>query len=460
MGSPPTARDHRLVGSRSGLRSRVGVAMVASCVAACAGGWATAGPGAGDAGREPSIGMSSVPHPVASADPGADASMDALVEADAPVEALAPDAPVEDSSHYPFRPFLDAADANVAGRFRTRLEKAGGIRRAIDCVCTCPRGAVENLVARNFLVERADSTYPALLDALRRAGEAPRSDDASACRVELEATVRDGVCFGYSIGRTWPVLDAHPLAVERRGRAQRALVKAIEGSGPRARLAMDVLLRAGNPADGVCTGGEDAIRTATPVLVKWLGTPRSPARISVFAKGAELAWQDALRALSFGGADRAIAEKPVTAFLADDATMPLAVVALARMGVDVTSEVPRLARILDGITADTLVPSSSLSDELTRLEDTLDALQAMGTPARAALPNVAALMLRTEVPGCRTLGARRYVELVRAIATPADARLAVVSLTPLLPCPGSGASVARALSELGATPLPSAPRDP
>ena len=302
---------------------------------------------------------------------------------------------------YPFGPWTDPDDAAAAATFRHRLEQAGGIARAIRRVCThSMESGIEDAVASNFLVERATETYPALLDAMVKEEKAQDSDANASCRGNLEGTARFGVCYGHIGDGGGSEADAHPLAVARRAGAHRALANAIAGGGPRAQTAMDVLLEAGNWASGSCAGLADAVRTATPVLVKWLGVPKPPGRIPGGVHEAEAKWDQALRALSFGGADRAIAETPVSAFLADDATAPLAALALARMGADVAAEAPHLARILDGIVLDdrTRGPKHS-QQQLTLLDDTVDALAAIGKPARATLPNIAAFIGRVEMPG-------------------------------------------------------------
>jgi hypothetical protein len=359
---------------------------------------------------------------------------------------------------YPFGRWRDPEVAKVAGQFRHRLEQKGGIALAIRRVCASDfmSPGVEAQVASNFLVERATEAYPALLDAMIKEDKAPNSDAVASCRGNLEATVRFGVCNGYTSMLGGLQSDAHPLAVARRAGARQALAKGIASGGPRAQTAMDVLLEAGNWANGRCRGLADAVQTATPVLVKWLGAPKPPPRIPGGVHSAEEKWDQALRALSFGGADRAVAEKPVRAFLADDATAPLAALALARMGVDVAAEALRMAEILDGIVLDGHGQSPKRSQQqLTLLGDVVDALVAIGRPARAALPHIAAFVARVEMPGCHTLGADRYIHLVQAIATEADANQSAAALAPLLMCQGPTEPIVRELIGLG---LPA--RDP
>ena len=357
----------------------------------------------------------------------------------------------EQPSWYPFGPWRDPHDAKVAASFRRSLERNGGVARAIRRVCASDfvSQSLETEVAANFLVERAPETYPALLDAMIKEDKAPSSDARAECLGSLEGTARFGVCYGYT-SPGGPQMDAHPSAVARRAGAGRALAKAIADGGPRARTAMDVLLEAGNWANGHCPGLGEAVRAATPVLVNWLGVPKPSLEIPGSVHQAEEKWDQALRALSFGGADRAVAEEPVRAFLAADATAPLATVALARMGADVAAETTHLARILDGIVLDAPGQTPRQSQRrLTLLGDTVDALAAIGKPARAALPNVAAFVARVEMPGCHSLGAARYIHLVQAIATEADADNAAAALAPLLGCQGPREPVVRALAELG-----------
>ena len=205
---------------------------------------------------------------------------------------------------YPFGPWTDPDDAKVAAKVRDRLEQAGGIARAIRRVCThSMSSSVEDAVASNFLVERATETYPALLDAMIKEEKAPNSEASAYCQGNLEGTARFGVCYGHIGDGGGSEADAHPLAVARRAGTHQALAKAIAGGGPRADTAMDLLLEAGNWANGRCPGLENAVRIATPVLVKWLGVPKPPSRIPGGVHSAEAKWDQALRALSFGGAD-------------------------------------------------------------------------------------------------------------------------------------------------------------
>jgi hypothetical protein len=88
-------------------------------------------------------------------------------------------------------------------------------------------------------------------------------------------------------------------------------------------------------------------------------------------------------------------------------------------------------------------------DDLKQLIYTLDALRVIGKPARSALPNLAAFILRAEMPSCLTMGARQYVRVVRAIATAADVDMAVTCVAPLLRCAGPAAPVVDLLTEFG-----------
>lgn len=206
-----------------------------------------------------------------------EATVDSMIDAPAAEDASAdvPSPTLSSASSsaswpYPFGPLTEPSEEITRVKFRKQLERAGGIPAAIDCVCTCKdhERYLEDLVATNFLLERADATYPAMLDAMRRldgvvrkAEEAPAkaslepqkdldtetpAEKALRCRGAIEGTLQAGACLGYDVVPIGPTLDAHPLAVERRGHAQHALAKAIEGGGPRAELALDVLLEAGN----------------------------------------------------------------------------------------------------------------------------------------------------------------------------------------------------------------------
>ena len=257
--------------------------------------------------------------------------------------------------------------------------------------------------------------------------------------------MRTGICFGYEMGGSSEDLDALPLAVERRALSQRVLASLLAAGGPRAEVALDLLAE----DTGVCRGLPDAVRAATPTLVKLLGAPQPPVRIPVHPHSAKVAWDVAFRVLSFGGPDRTLAEKPVAAFLEHDASAPLAALAIARMGGDATAAVPRIARVIETIQ---VRPQA----QLTQLGDAVDALIAIGKPAHTALPSLATLLSRPDMPGCHSLGGRRYAELVRGIAAPADAAQAVAVLAPLARCDRERAltvterPVVELLGELGA----------
>jgi hypothetical protein len=357
----------------------------------------------------------------------------------------------EPAWEYPFGPWTEPADARMAARFERLLALPGGTARAIRQLCASDSASmgVKDRVATNFLLKHADQTLPLLLDMMARAERAPDWSLDSQCLGRAGDEVLQAICFGYDIGGSGPSYDAHPLAVERRARAQRVLVGALERGRRRGEMAMDVLLDAG--ASSVCPGLNDVMRSATPVLVKRLGLPPVASSIPGSPRGAVEAWERALRALSFGGVDPAIAEAAVSRFLSDDNTAPLATLTLARMGTDVSARVTQLARILDRIAADPSAPASIDSTHLNQLSDTLAALTAIGAPARTALPSVAAIVSRVEVPECRALGAARYVEAVRAISNRNDGHEAVACLAPLLQCSGS---VVRTVQQLGAAGEP------
>ena len=343
---------------------------------------------------------------------------------------------------YPFAPYEDAELAATAARVERRLAGTTGVRLAVRAVCgpTPPpprhRKAgsgdelhdyylqeVERRVAHNFLIASADQAFPLLLDASRSGDRNSASKSESTCRTEAFRLMRAGICFGYELqGTTWSDLDALPLAVERRALSQRVLASLLAAGGPRSDVALDLLAE----NTGVCTGLPEAIRAATPTLVKLLGAPNPPVRIPVRATDS---WDVAFRVLSFAGVDRALAEKPMAAFLEHDASAPLAALAIARMGGDATAALPRIARVIENV--DVQVRPQA---QLTQLGDAVDALVAIGKPARSALPSLAALLSHPDMPGCHSLGGLRFAQLVRAIATPADAAQAVAVLAPLIRC--------------------------
>lgn len=350
-------------------------------------------------------------------------------------------------------------DRAVAPRSGSRFEVHGGMARALQKVCASDiRGLKpEEEVAYEFLIEHAPDAYPALLDAMiREDRKAARTEAVVYCLANLEAAVRNGICFGYATdrGRELAESETDPLFAARRAVASRALAKAIAGGGLRGATAMGVLLQAGSSIGGLCPGLADAVRVATPALVKGLGVPSPRMQIPRDTFGAEETWDKALRAFSYGGADRALAEKPLRAFLAADATTPLAALALARMGADVSAETPHLARILDGSVYGRRQSPTESQRQLTLLADTVDALTALGKSAAAALPTLAAFLARVEMPGCHTLGPPRYVELVQAIATDATAAPAADALAPLLACDGPKERTIAAIVALGSAARP------
>lgn len=364
---------------------------------------------------------------------------------------------------YPFGPWADPEDARVATRFERALALPTGTARAIRqlCVSDPMSMTLEDRVASNYLLKHADRTLPLLLDMMARAERAPESWLESQCADRAEVEVLQAICFGYDIGGSGPTYDAHPLAVERRSRAQRALVAALKRGRRRGEMAMDVLLQAG--PQNLCPGSHDVMRAATPMLVERLGVPRVPATIPGSEYNAVDTWERALRALSYPGVDRTIAEARVIPFLNDDRTAPLAILALARMDADVSALVPQLARVLDQIAADADPAGSIDSARRTQLTDTLAALSVIGAPARAALPNLASIVSRVEAPKCLTLGAVRYVDVVRAVAGEADGREVVECLVPLLQCSGPSTPIVELLGrsdEHARAPLLTVLRDP
>jgi hypothetical protein len=342
---------------------------------------------------------------------------------------------------YPFGPFEEAADARRAARLERTYAGEGGTALALQQTCAGSNMSlhVPDLVARNFLIAHADRTYPRLLDRLARSGA---GDDEWECAPHIEGLMMAGACYGYEISGGDSELEAHPPALARRARARRALVRALDGGGRRGEAAIKILDEMGW---NICPGSQDAMRAATPNLVKWIGVPTPPLVIPTGYED-DPGWARALRVLTYEGVDRAVAEAPVRAFLAHDETVGLAALALARMGADATAALPRLRRLLDAVPPKkTLEPAP----EVRRMDAVLDALQAIGKPAAVSLPNLAALAAHIETPGCRTFGRDRFVGLVRAIVTPATAKTAIDILTPMLRCQGDNIIVAQALAELG-----------
>jgi hypothetical protein len=342
---------------------------------------------------------------------------------------------------YPFGPFTEAKDVKTAARLRRRLEEPGGLRRAFAQLCHDAGEQdiweVEDLVSRNFLIERFREAMPILIAAVRR-GDAPRSRQAAVdCAGRAFALLEAAACDGYDIGGTGPAFDAHPLAVGRRAAAQRAIVAALDGKGPRAAVALQVIFEMGRR--GACSGLHDTVRAATPALLKLLGAPETPVPWLYDLNAPDPPWETALRTLTFGGAPRSLAEQPLAAFLEHDTTAPLAALALAGMGVDLSATVPRLARIVAAAKLDDIA-------QLGQLRDALEALQAIGKPARPALPALAGITARDN---CHSVGDEPHIGAVQAIATPGDAAVAVAILSPFLRCEGNRRRVLRALRTFG-----------
>jgi hypothetical protein len=83
----------------------------------------------------------------------------------------------DDPLPYPFGPFEEAADARRAARLERTYAGEGGTALALQQTCAGSNMflRVPDLVARNFLIARADRTYPRLLDRLARS--AARDDE-------------------------------------------------------------------------------------------------------------------------------------------------------------------------------------------------------------------------------------------------------------------------------------------
>jgi hypothetical protein len=352
---------------------------------------------------------------------------------------------------FPFGPFKDPGEPERAAADWRRFDGDRGASLAMRAVCggDADHRWVDRIVAANSLIARADRAYPRLLDALARREDGGDESMDAQCAGDLEGIVRFGVCYGYDVLTAGPDVDTDPLAIERRAGTRRALVRAIAAGGRRGERALDVLLEAGIGEGSRCTGLPEAMHDATAALVARLGAPAPPLKIPRGAHSATARWERALRALATRGVDRAQAEAPVRALLRDDQTAPLAALALVRMGADATDAVPALARILAGNDRYRGWWRPDGEARLTQLSDTVTALSEIGPAARAALPDFATFLTEGGPAVCNTVGLRRYVDLVRAIATPADAQAAAAALAPLLRCEGPVTDVVAALAALG-----------
>jgi len=373
---------------------------------------------------------------------------------------------------YPFGPFTDPEAARVAARTEQRLAKPDGIAFAVELNCQNEWGGggweVDELVAREFLIRNFDRALPALLERMRREDADDASDHARLCGAGARYLIAEAVCFGYAIGGSGPALDAHPQAVAARSRVADAFVKALEGKRLPRNLLLDALLdaldsgRAGRAyslaSKDLCTGGRDVVYRATRPLLEVLGAPTKK-RLPPPAFVPETNRDKAFRLLSYGVANRWVAEAKVRPFLDQAETLPLAAVTLERMGADASSAVLRLDQMLDALEF-----SGNLADdaeEFDLLRDSFDLFMLLGPRANPALPALGRVAARYELPACHTFGTRNYVEVARATYVRGRAQNSVAVLEPLLRCP-QGDQIADALGEFGqaaVAPLRAALRD-
>lgn len=391
------------------------------------------------------------------------------------VAALALSAAVQGMpDEYPFGPFEDAESAAIAERTERRLTKPDGIDVAVELTCdTDFDGAsydVDKLVASEFLIQHFEKALPALLERVRRGDADDSTDHARLCSSGARGLIDAAICFGYSVGGSGPALDAHPHAVAARARAARTFVKALEARHLRADLLLDVMLEArtsGRAARAnsleftdLCTGGNDLIFQATRPLLGLLGAPSKKSGLPPDFYAPATNRDKAFRLLSYGVADRRLAEATIRPFLDHAETAPIAAVTLQRMGVDASEALPRLERTLDQLPS--LGFAGSAEPGMSLFEDAQDLVALLGPRANAALPALGRFAARWELPQCRTFGLRRYLELARIGNLPNNPRNSIALLVPLLHCP-QGNDVAWALGAFGPAatdPLLAAVRDP
>lgn len=310
----------------------------------------------------------------------------------------------------------DPAEIRQAQKLAATFRGADGIDRAFRMLCRVDRSTQpRHEAAATVLVERATAAMPRLLDAV--AVDATCSDEAS--RVAVAA-----VCWGRNAD-IYEIDHRSEATVDRsRTAAQEAVLAALGKPGPRRSAALDVLLRAHQAslhASEGCDASADLVRRATPALVKMLVTKQQEDGI--------------LQLFALGGGEPAAAAPAVRAYLGDKKRLPLAALALARMGQDTSQAVAPLAELLDG-------PD---------VEAALDAVQAIGPAARGALPRLAALARRVDRTCTRPIEASRIVKAMDAIATrPDDAAVTREAVAPLLRCPFAVTAIARALGRQGA----------
>ncbi len=349
-------------------------------------------------------------------------------------------------NHYPFAPFSDPEDAQAVARLERRLAKPDGIGVAVELNCEDDWGGggydIDELVAREFLIRRFERALPALLERVRRERAPNSSDHARLCGAGARSLIGQAVCFGYATGASGPSLDAHPQAVTARARVAEAFVAALESKRLPTNLLLDVLLealdsgRAGRAYsltfEDLCTGGKALVYRATRPLLETLGAPKKlgqPPRPFV-AEGNQ---EKAFRLLSYGVANRWLAEAKVRPFLEHPATLPLAAVTLERMGVDASAVVPHLEQTLDALTFSGKAKADGAAFAL--LEDSFDLFVLLGPRGNAALPSLGRVAARWELPECRWFGTRFYVDVIRATYVRGQEQNSLAVLLPLLRCP-------------------------
>lgn len=314
-----------------------------------------------------------------------------------------------------------AAELAQARTLAAMFRRVDGIERAMRALCRDEEGpGVQRDTAFTVLVARAAAAMPRLLDAIA-AGDAP---NATGERVQCSQTAYRAagmaVCVGHNDADLYEVDHRSEASIQQgRGAAQRALVAALGKPGARRRAAIDVLQ---SPPDHESQWCDDAnlLRLATPSLVKMLAAKDQESEVL---------------ALFGRGGDPRIAAPAIRPYLADRKRVPLAALALAHLGEDMSSSVAQLAEALGG-------PD---------VEIALEALRTIGPGAHGALSNLVALSKRLDATCGKPVRADRLAAAVAAIATrPEDARVALDALVPLLSsCPAALRETAEAIAMLG-----------
>jgi hypothetical protein len=308
----------------------------------------------------------------------------------------------------------DPAEIRQAQKLAATLRGAGGIDRAFRVLCRADESTPRHDAAVTVLVERATAAMPRLLDAM--------AVDA-ACTEEASSVAVAAVCWGRNTD-IYEIDHRSEATVDRsRTAAQQAVLGALGKPGARRSAAVEILLRARRAslqASEGCDASADLVRLATPALVKLLTTKQQEDEI--------------LQLFALGGGEPAAAGPAVRVYLGDKKRLPLATLALARMGQDASQAAAPLGELLEG-------PD---------VEVALDALQAIGPGARGVLPRLAALSKRMDRTCTKPVEASRLVKAMAAIATrPEDAAITRDAISPLLRCPSSVTAIARALGRQG-----------